>query len=77
MTSSDFMSPEYPQLNDELSEHLDGCETCQAGVKAKPVAIAAKPQLCSKWFAIIQKWADKEGAINNIVAHDEYGNEAG
>jgi hypothetical protein len=32
--------------------------------------------LCSDYRAIIQEWADREGEVNNIVDHDEYGNQA-
>lgn len=33
-------------------------------------------QLCSDYTLIIEVWAQQEGEINNIVAHDEYGNYA-
>jgi len=33
-------------------------------------------QLCSEYQEILAQWAENEGRINNIVAHDEYGTPA-
>jgi hypothetical protein len=76
MSLFDGTTPEYPPLNDVLQAHLKQCARCSESLKRKPVGLGSKPALCSEWFRIIDEWADQEGKANNIVAHDEYGNEA-
>jgi hypothetical protein len=81
MNQSNFTSKEYPPLNDVLLMHLNGCEKCQESLKDKPVPnvrlMGMRPsKLCSEWYEIIEDYAQYEGQVNNIVSHDEYGNEA-
>lgn len=75
---SDSTSTDGPPLHERLVTHLANCSECQATVKSKtPLGIGTLSRLCSEYRSIISEWADSEGAVNNIVAHDEYGNRAG
>lgn len=82
MSESDFTSSEYPPLSDVLANHLTGCEQCkQASEQARPVPNLnpfgqMTTKLCPEWFKIIAEYAKQEGKVNNIVARDEFGNEA-
>lgn len=76
MSQSNFTSEEFPPLSDVLTAHLNGCETCQASLKQKPIGnLQGNSPLCSKWFGIISDYAQFEGKVNNVVARDEFGNE--
>ncbi len=79
MNESSGISQALRPLNDVLQEHLTGCRQCQEATQGKPIGNLAGQtcRLCSEWFRIIREWADKEGEVNNVVAHDEYGNPAG
>lgn len=75
MSSADSTSPEdILFLHEQLSEHLLSCLRCQANSKSKPVGLGQISQYCSEYQSIIRQWSDKEGQVNNIVNHDEYGN---
>jgi hypothetical protein len=63
-----------PLLADLLSLHLTLCSNCQPD--QRPVGLGGKSRLCSGYWELVQKWADREGQLNNVVAHDEYGNQA-
>lgn len=76
MSVFDGTTPEYPPLNDVLQSHLVSCGICQSSLEKKPVGIGGTPNLCSEWFSILEKFAQMEGELNNVVSHDEYGNEA-
>lgn len=78
MSNSDSTSMEGPSLHERLTEHLQTCSECQAVTenRTRPLGMGMSSPLCSRYRAIIQEWADSEGAINNIVAHDEFGNPA-
>jgi hypothetical protein len=74
---SDSTSTENPPLHDRLTDHLANCSECQATIKSKtPLGIGTISKHCSEYQRIISEWAEHEGAVNNIVAHDEYGNQA-
>lgn len=78
--NTDSTNSEYPLLNDALQNHLTGCAQCQMGTEmGTPVPNlnkSGKVPLCQEWFRIISDYAQHEGQVNNIVARDEYGNEA-
>lgn len=79
MNSSDGIVRAYQPLGDILQEHLTGCAQCQASLSRTPTPNlnpTGTTGLCSKWFQIIREWADEEGKVNNVVAEDEYGNQA-
>lgn len=79
MSNTDSTNSESLPLNDVLQNHLTGCEQCQSSVREgeRPVAnVNGTPKLCAEWFRIIREWSAYEGKVNNIVAHDEFGNEA-
>lgn len=81
MSESDSTNTEYPPLSDVVNAHLTGCLVCQDNMKKKPVPnvlppVAQDKITCSSLLAIYKRYADYEGRVNNIVAHDEYGNEA-
>jgi hypothetical protein len=63
-------------LHVQLKEHLESCSQCQSNLTSKPIGMGSVTQLCSNYQDIIAVWAEKEGRVNNIVAHDEYGNQA-
>jgi hypothetical protein len=64
-------------LSDVLANHLNGCGLCQENLTRKPIAnLGGSKTVCSERLTIIAEWAATEGRINNIVARDEYGNEA-
>lgn len=78
-SDTDFTSSEYPPLSDVLHDHLTGCEQCQNSLKGKPVPNlnpTGSVTVCSEWFQILRDYAEREGRVNNIVRHDEYGNYA-
>lgn len=76
MSISSFSSPESPSLHDVLSAHIKTCSACQDAMQTRPRGIGMRSNLCSDYQALIQAWADTEGRVNNVVAHDEFGNEA-
>lgn len=76
MNDTDFTHSEYPPLSDVLQKHLTGCEQCQSSLEKKPARLGENPVLCSEWFNILRDYAQTEGQVNNIVAHDEYANNA-
>lgn len=63
-----------PLLVDLISDHLDNCSDCHPPFK--PVALGQRSGFCAAYWQMVQAWADDEGAANNIVAHDEFGNRA-
>lgn len=75
MSDTNSTSDDSPSLHEMLSEHLTTCEKCQSA-PTTPLALGQRDRHCSKYLAIIREWADSEGRANNIVSHDEYGNEA-
>jgi len=77
MNKSHGENTERPPLNDVLTKHLNGCPICQDNLSRKPIPNMGGSRLvCSERLRLIQEWADAEGRANNIVAHDEYGNQA-
>lgn len=77
MSESDGTTTEYPPLSDVVTAHQNGCETCQQNRERKPIPnLGGSPTLCSELIGIFQQYAQREGEVNNIVAHDEYGNAA-
>lgn len=79
MRESDGTNTERLPLSDVLASHLTGCEQCQGTLKRKPVANlagAGVDQHCEVYWTLILEHAEWEGRVNNVVAHDEYGNEA-
>jgi hypothetical protein len=72
----------YPPLGDVLADHLTGCEKCQVLMEGPPFPnLMTKTStiiydVCSERMRLIREWAVNEGRVNNIVAHDEYGNKA-
>lgn len=77
MSDTNSTDSEDKSLHEQLSEHLENCSQCQTAVQSmKPIGLGQHSPLCSEYQFIIAIWADKEGSVNNIVAHDEFGNEA-
>jgi hypothetical protein len=69
-------STENPPLSEQVQNHLTGCKYCQQSLTMGPAGLGQSNQLCSEYWAIIRAWSAREGEVNNIVAHDEYGNQA-
>lgn len=63
-----------PLLADILSLHLTLCSSCKPD--ARPAGLGQRSALCDGYWQLVQRWADREGKVNNVVAHDEYGNQA-
>lgn len=77
LNDSSSMFSDSRSLHERLSEHLENCSECQKGIKSlRPLGIGQRSHLCSKYQDIIAVWAEQEGAANNIVDHDEFGNSA-
>lgn len=76
MSDSDTSSSEYPPLNDVVQEHLNGCPICQRAVKERPNGLGQENRYCSDYWQIFADYGNREGEVNNIVGHDEYGNYA-
>lgn len=72
----DSSTGERKPLHDVLNEHINGCQNCQETSQRKPNGLGQISRLCFKYQDLVQDWAELEGLVNNIVAHDEYGNEA-
>lgn len=76
MSDTDSTASDYPSLGERLARHLENCSECQSTLTKRPKGFGTTTELCSSYQAIIAEWANQEGWVNNIVAHDEYGNEA-
>ena len=61
-------------LAEVLAEHLTHCSSCQPD--QRPVGLGGESHLCGVYWDLVQEWSDREGQLNNVVAHDEYGNNA-
>ena len=72
----DSSTRERVPLNDVVANHLAQCETCQATMQRKPMGLGQTSRLCFEYQDIIEDYAELEGILNNVVAHDEYGNQA-
>lgn len=57
-----------------ITEHLNNCSKCNPPFK--PIKLGEKAGFCSDYWDMIAEWSDREGQVNNVVAHDEYGNQA-
>ena len=75
MSDSSTTNSEWPPLNDVIQAHLEGCSECQKAA-AQPNGLGQKTTYCSNYWRIFQLYAEREGELNNVVAHDEYGNQA-
>ena len=75
MNDTNSTSGDSRSLHEMLSEHLAACGKCQS-VTTEPLGLGQRDRHCFKYLAIIHQWADNEGRVNNIVSHDEFGNEA-
>lgn len=72
----DSSTGEYLPLNVVLQSHISTCGKCQETLEKKPQGLGQLSRLCFEYQDLIQDWSIIEGELNNIVAHDEYGNEA-
>src|ERR1700744_3927798 len=57
-----------------VTDHLASCSDCHPPFK--PVGLGMKAGFCAAYWDMVRSWADQEGRLNNVVAHDEYGNDA-
>lgn len=76
MSDSPSMNSEWPPLNDAVRAHLEECSKCQEALQTKPVGLGQQTMFCSDYWRIFALYAEREGQINNIVGHDEFGNQA-
>jgi hypothetical protein len=57
--------------------HLVDCSQCRDATEHnKPVGLGGKSRLCSEYWHLQMMRANYEGAVNNVVAHTEHGDEA-
>ncbi len=64
-------------IDDMIQMHLVDCAQClEAPVKTGPVGMGQKSGLCDAYWQLQLMRANVEGKVNNIVAYNEYGNEA-
>lgn len=64
-------------VDDAINMHLLDCVTCRdATERGKPVKLGHKSGHCSTYWHLQLLRANYEGAVNNIVAHTELGDEA-
>jgi hypothetical protein len=75
VSDSHSTSEEFPPLGELLRKHLEKCSVCQSRIQTTPNGLGMVSRLCFEYQDIIADWADREGQANNIVNHDEYGNE--
>jgi hypothetical protein len=76
MTSTDSTSSEEMPLHEKLAKHLETCSECQTTLAKRPTGFGSTSELCSDYQSILLDWANREGWVNNIVDHDEFGNKA-
>jgi hypothetical protein len=78
MNDSDSTSTENLPLHEQVQNHLQTCSKCQSVLEARKrvQGLGQRIRLCSEYIAILQNYANNEGRVNNIVDHDEYGNQA-
>lgn len=72
----DSSTGERVPLNVVLENHLMNCQRCQEMIPKKPSGLGQISKFCFEYQDIIQDWAQLESRLNNIVAHDEFGNQA-
>lgn len=76
VSNTNSISSEPPSLHELLSSHWQKCLECHQASK-RPRGLGEPSPYCFEYREIIRLWAMGEGAVNNIVSHDEYGHEAG
>jgi hypothetical protein len=64
-------------IDDAIAMHLVDCSQCHnAIVNLRPVSIGQKSGHCDTYWELQRMRAEYEGAVNNVVAYTEYGDEA-
>lgn len=63
-----------PLLTDLIRDHFSSCKECNPN--SRPVSLGQESGLCADYWTMVQDWAQNEGHLNNVVAHDEFGNDA-
>lgn len=63
-------------IADQITGHLLTCMRCAEASRTGPVGLGQKSAHCDAYWQLVLAQAEEEGFINNIVAHDEHGNEA-
>lgn len=64
-------------IDDAIAMHLIDCGQCRNAIEnLRPVGLGQKSGHCDTYWQLQLMRADYEGAVNNIVAYDESGNEA-
>lgn len=58
-------------MAETLQEHVDNCQECQHATKQKPRGLGQRSLMCSVYVALIQSYADTEGAILGGTDPDE------
>lgn len=72
--SNERLEQEITLLSDRITDHIAHCSECHPS--DRPVALGQESGLCEGYWDMVEAWARDEGYVNNIVARDEYGNEA-
>jgi hypothetical protein len=63
--------PELRPMAETLQEHVDNCPECQHATKQRPRGLGQRSLMCNVYVALIQSYADTEGAILNGRDPDE------
>jgi len=76
VSDTDSTFSDSQSLGVSLARHLETCSECIETFLHHPTGFGSVTQLCSEYQSIIAEWANREGEINNVVDHDEFGNQA-
>jgi len=64
-------------VDDAIQMHLVDCDQCrEATNRAGPIRLGQHSGHCEGYWQLQLMRANHEGAVNNIVAHTEHGDEA-
>lgn len=64
-------------IDDVIRKHIIDCDQCREGIaRSRPVRLGEKSKHCDTYWDLQLRRAEYEGAVNNIVGHTEFGDEA-
>jgi len=64
-------------IDDQIAMHLVDCDQCRESIQhLRPIGLGQKSGHCETYWELQLMRARYEGAVNNIVAYNEFGNEA-
>lgn len=64
-------------IDDAIAMHLVDCDQCRESIiNLRPLGIGQRSGHCNAYWQLQLMRAEYEGKVNNVVAHNEYGDEA-